>query len=137
VNPFKNIYQTHQISILIFSFIIITAYPYSRLLQTGQLRPIPNLLLPGLTNRTNSAMITVIAVPVRKFSRSQLSFSGTPFSDSQFALKSTFPARKIAPISPIMMIFLIPKLIIRPFKIGSFYSNIAQMNTERKPPKRF
>ena len=63
----------------------------------------------------------VTAVPVRKFSLTQLAFSGTPFSDNQLAINSTFPARKMAPISPITMIFLIPKLIICPFK-GTLFS---------------
>ena len=107
-------------------------FPNSRLSHTGQLRPMPILLLPGLTSKISKATIIVIAVPVKKFSRSQLAFSGTPFSVSQFAIKSTFPPRRTAPISPIITIFLIPKLIIYPFKNQSFQFKIAQMDTERK-----
>jgi hypothetical protein len=74
-----------------------------------------------------------IAVPVRKFSRNQLAFSGTPFSANQFATSKMFPAIKIVPMIPITMIFLIPKLIICPFK--KYYiciHMVALLTDERK-----
>ena len=97
--------------------------PINRWSHTGPLRIklIDRPLLLGLTSKISKATITAIAVPVRKFSRSQLAFSGTPFSASQFATKSTLPARKIAPISPITRIFLIPKLIYKFFQKIVFF----------------
>ena len=82
-------------------------------------------------------MITVIAVPVRKFSRSQLAFSGTPFSDSQLAINSTFPVRRMAPIVPITMIFRIPKLIIYPFKNMFLLVQHSANGQRAQAPKAF
>jgi len=64
--------------------------------------------------------MTVIAVPVRKFSRIQFAFSGMPFAANQLAITMMLPAIKTTPIIPITMSFRIRNVMIVPFKMNKF-----------------
>jgi hypothetical protein len=74
----------------------------------------------GLTNRINNVRITAIAVPVKNSSRNQLAFSTNPFSANQFATTKILAIRKIVPINPNTIIFLIVKLLCSLFYYADF-----------------
>jgi hypothetical protein len=75
----------------------------------------------GLTNNMSNAIITAIAVPVRNSSRNQFAFSVNPFSVSQFATTRILAVRKMIPINPNTIIFLIVKFIFNPFEKVNIY----------------
>jgi hypothetical protein len=103
-------------------------FPISLLSQTGRLRVKPTVLLPfvlGLTKSTSRARITAIAVPVRNSLRIQPAFSAMLLSLIHFATTKMLAVRKIIPINPKTMIFLMSRLIIYPFQKVNVYHHRA------------
>jgi len=74
------------------------------------------LVVLGLKSGISKATITVIAVPVKNSSHSQLAFSLIPSSASQLTISKILPTRKIIPINDNTTIFLIPRVIILSFQ---------------------
>jgi hypothetical protein len=87
--------------------------------QTGHLRLKAIALLPpflGLVRSTNKTTVITMAVPVKNSFLSQQAFSAIPVSAIQLATTRMLAVRKMVPINPNTIAFLIVEVITLSFQ---------------------